>query len=165
MKDQNDAQREGTPIALFGEECLLCCGQTLIRCRNYVRRAASASSASSRRRFTMPVFWLVTGSKNSLSALRPLTAATAPFRASLVGRTIETGPSDLFRKNVGSGMIKLVCSRSAFVAVLRLGKDRFWLGSEMLGAFPALSCQVWKCMASVGPMLSRTRRTSRLLTF
>jgi len=33
----------------------------------------------------------------------------------------------------------------------------------MLGALPALSCQVWKCMISDPPILSSIRRTSRLL--
>jgi hypothetical protein len=32
------------------------------------------------------------------------------------------------------------------------------------GALPALSCQVWKCIVSVGPMLRRTRSTSGSLT-
>ena len=32
------------------------------------------------------------------------------------------------------------------------------------GAVPALSAQVWKCMVSVGPMLSRTRKTWALDT-
>ena len=43
---------------------------------------------------------------------------------------------------------------------IRLGSD----GSFKAGALPALSCQVWKCIASVGPMLRRMRNTSTLVT-
>ena len=35
------------------------------------------------------------------------------------------------------------------------------VGSVSGRALPALSCQVWKCMISEPPMLSRIRNTSR----
>ena len=38
------------------------------------------------------------------------------------------------------------------------------VGSVSGGAFPALSCHVWKCMVSVGPMLSGIRSTSVWVT-
>ena len=62
----------------------------------------------------------------------------------------------------GSGMIKFAF-RSSFAEV-RSGKvtDTPVTGSTAVKgvALPALSCQVWKCIVSVGPMLIRMRRTS-----
>src|SRR5256885_6012962 len=52
-------------------------------------------------------------------------------------------------------MIKFVCVDSP--SALRSGNTRPLVGSVSGGALPALSCQVWKCIASVGPMLSRMR--------
>src|SRR5690242_17429050 len=102
----------------------------------------------------------VAGSTKSPSWTKLLPADTAPPPpASLVGRIMDTGPNFDSRKNVGSGMIRLVWNRSATVSpppidpvapvvgstpLLRLGKER--LPSVMLGAFAALSCQTWKCM-------------------
>jgi hypothetical protein len=79
-----------------------------------------------------------------------------------VGRMIETIGNLRLRKIVGSGMIRFVCKASP--SALRSGKTRPFVGSVRGGAFPALSCQVWKCIASVGPMLSRIRSTSGWLT-
>ena len=82
-----------------------------------------------------------------------------------VGRTIETTGNLRERKFVGSGMIRLVwkfCPPKGFL--LRLGKTSPFVGSVSGGALPALSLQVWKCMASVGPMLSTTRKASGSLT-
>jgi len=89
---------------------------------------------------------------------------------------METGPNFGFKKIVGSGMIRFVWSSSAWAAVawgsLRLGNDTVApvdpgkpaSTSVICRALPALSCQVWKCAVSVGPMLRRMRRTSTLLT-
>jgi hypothetical protein len=41
-----------------------------------------------------------------------------------------------------------------------LGKVKPVIGSVSGGAFPALSCQVWKCIVSVGPILSKMRNAS-----
>jgi hypothetical protein len=38
------------------------------------------------------------------------------------------------------------------------------VGSVSGGPLPALSLQVWKCIVSVGPMLSTTRSTSGSVT-
>src|SRR4029077_3031639 len=142
------------------------------------RRASSASSARLINFATIPVFLPVAGSMKSPSSAKLTTEATAPPWASDVGRIMDTGPNFEFRKNVGSGMIRLVWNRSATVSpppiepvapvlgstpVLRGGQVR--LHSVMVGAFPALSCQTWQYMVSLGPMLRRTRKTSRLVTF
>jgi hypothetical protein len=47
---------------------------------------------------------------------------------------------------------------------LRFGNVSPFVGSVSGGALPALSAQVWKCIVSVGLMLIRIRRTSRLET-
>ena len=44
--------------------------------------------------------------------------------------------------------------------LLRSGNTSPLVGSLTGGASPALSFQVWKCIVSVGPMLSTTRSTS-----
>ena len=62
------------------------------------------------------------------------------------------------RKTVGSGMIRFVCSNSP--STVQVGERKAVVGSVNGGALPALSCQVWKCIVSVGPMLSRMRSTS-----
>src|SRR5216683_2904713 len=101
---------------------------------------------------TIPVLLLAAESRKSPSSTKLLTAATAPPPpASLVGRIMDTGPNFDSRKNVGSGMIRLVWNKSATVSpppiepvapvlgstpLLRLGKER--LPSVMLGAFAAL---------------------------
>ncbi len=94
-----------------------------------------------------------------------VSAFTAPIAAPAVsvGRMIETGGNfRLLRKNVGSGMIRFVCVSS--LPVLRFGKVSPLVGSVSGMKLPALSCQVWKCCVSVGPMLSRMRRTSGFVT-
>ena len=49
--------------------------------------------------------------------------------------------------------------------LIQVGKDQSSvLGSVSGGALPALSNHVWKCAVSVGPMLSRIRRTSTFVT-
>ena len=79
-----------------------------------------------------------------------------------VGRMIDTAgnlrPSQLV---VGSGMIRLVWKSSPpNGGLLRSGNTSPLVGSRSGGALPALSAQVWKCIVSVGPMLSTTRSTS-----
>src|SRR5215470_10257553 len=102
---------------------------------------------------------------NRPMSVRNLAAPVAtPFVP--VGRTIEhTGKFEL-RNTVGSGMIRLVWKSSPpNGGELRSGNTNVVsLGSVKGGALPALSFQVWKCIASVGPMLSTTRNTSTLLT-
>src|SRR5215475_16155070 len=98
--------------------------------------------------------------------VRKLTTPIAiPFVS--VGRMIEhTGRLELMNGH-GSGMIRLVWKssppngaefRSGNVVVLPFTGSNAVRG----GAFPALSCQVWKCIVSVGPMLIRVRNTSTL---
>ena len=121
----------------------------------------------------MPVFLPVAGLRNKPSLAKLTTEATAPPCCVEVGRMIETGPSFASRNTVGSGMIRLVWNSSATfgpvapvlgsTALLRFGNVR--APSVILGALPALSCQVWKCVISDPPILSKTRRTSRLLAF
>src|ERR1043166_4432823 len=115
-----------------------------------LRFAASAASASSMRTSTIPVFLLVPGSRKSPSFAKLTTDATAPPCCMEVGRIMATGPSFGSRNTVGSGMIKFVWNSSAMVepvapvlgstALLRFGNVRS--PSVMLGALPALSCQV-----------------------
>src|SRR3984885_15770114 len=85
-----------------------------------------------------------------------------------VGRMFEHGGSLGLRKGQGSGMIRLVENSSPPKGgALRSGKvTGTWVtGSVALsgGASPAVSDQVWKCIVSVGPMLTRMRRTSTLV--
>jgi anti-anti-sigma factor len=92
----------------------------------------------------------------------------APIAAPIVpvGRTIEQTGKLRLRNIVGSGMIRLVLKSSPPKGgALRFGKTNVVsFGSVKGGALPALSCQVWKCIASVGPMLTTIRRTSTLVT-
>src|SRR3974377_1588519 len=99
----------------------------------------------------------------SPSAVRAFTAPmAAPFVA--VGRMIETGGNFRLRKIVGSGMIRLVWeSFPAKGGGVRLGNTSPFVGSVRIFALPALSCQVWKCAVSVGPILSKIRKTSGLV--
>src|SRR5256885_6293333 len=98
---------------------------------------------------------------NSPSAVKALSAAIAAPRVS-VGRMIEQIGNRRRRKIVGSGMIRLVWVSSP--SALRSGKTKPFVGSVRGGALPALSCQVWKCIISVPPMLSRIRNTSLSVT-
>src|ERR1700721_1181487 len=111
---------------------------------------------------------------NNPSFFKLCSAAIAPPAVS-VGRMMETMPNFLFRKNVGSGMIRLVWNSSAtFGSVDPLRFGNVTVAPVEPGnpvsvsvrriALPALSCQVWKCEVSVGPIESRTRNTSALLT-
>src|ERR1700722_9069515 len=85
----------------------------------------------------------------------------APFVS--VGRMIDTLGRFRLRNGHGSGMMRLVWNVSPpNGGELRSGNTRPLVGSVKGGAFPALSCQVWKCIVSVGPMLIRIRRTSTL---
>src|SRR6266852_9999019 len=87
----------------------------------------------------------------------------APFVA--VGRMIEHTGRLRLRNGHGSGMIRLVWKSSPpNGGELRSGNTNPFVGSVRGGAFPALSCQVWKWAVSVGPMLSKIRNTSTLLT-
>src|ERR1700746_2892034 len=86
----------------------------------------------------------------------------------LVGRMIETIGRLLSRNGHGSGMIRLVWKSSPpNGGEFRSGNvtDTPVTGSTAVkgGALPALSDQVWKCIVSVGPILMRIRRTSRLV--
>ena len=84
----------------------------------------------------------------------------APFVS--VGR-IDRNQRELpTRKTVGSGMIRLVWNSSP--TAFRSGNTSPVVGSVSAGALPALSCQVWKCIISLRPMLSRTRSTSASVT-
>jgi hypothetical protein len=75
----------------------------------------------------------------------------------------------------GSGMIRLVWKSSrpngggaGKGGTLRFGNVRLPNVSGARGVetpLPALSDQVWKCMVSVGPMLSRIRNTTGSVTF
>jgi hypothetical protein len=77
-------------------------------------------------------------------------------------------------ERASSGMIRLVWKSSTpngggagKGGTLRFGNTRVpsVRGGEVLTALPALSCQVWKWEVSVGPMLSRIRKTTGLVTF
>src|SRR5215469_4808070 len=99
---------------------------------------------------------------NSPSAVNALTAPMAAPTV-LVGRTIEQGGNFRSRNGQGSGMIRFVWYDSPPKGgELRSGNTK--PASVSGGALPALSCQVWKCIASVGPMLRRIRNTSTLVT-
>jgi hypothetical protein len=117
------------------------------------RCAASASSASLSRNAKNSLDWPM-NSPSFVSAL------TAPAAASWVrvGRMIETFGNFRLRKMVGSGMFRLACRSSP--ADVRSGKVSPFVGSVSAGALPALSCHVWKCAVSVGPILSKIRKTS-----
>src|SRR6185369_2444341 len=80
----------------------------------------------------------------------------------LVGRTTEHAGRFRLRKAVGSGMMRLVWNSSPpSGGALRSGKtNEGSLGSVSAGALPTLSLHVWKCMASVGPMLRAIRNAS-----
>src|SRR3984893_7732560 len=105
-------------------------------------------------------------------------ALTAPMAAPLVsvGRMIEQFGNFLFRNGHGSGMIRFACNVSGAPLCRSLNvTDELFIGSNTVNgglgpgpgpafAFPALSCHVWKCAVSVGPMLSTTLKTSGLLT-
>src|SRR3954470_15210125 len=94
----------------------------------------------------------------AVRAFAALTAAPSVW----VGRMIEQTGDFLSRKFVGAGMIRLGLYSS--LPGLRSGNVSPVVGSVRGGALPALSCQVWKCIVSVGPMLSKMRRTSGLVT-
>src|SRR6266576_3540625 len=86
-----------------------------------------------------------------------------------VGRMTEQGGRLGSRNGQGSGMIRLFLNSSVtgVVSPVKSGKVTltFVTGSitgPKAGALPALSCQVWKCIVSVGPMLIRIRSTSVL---
>src|SRR5579885_3513109 len=124
------------------------------------RTAASACCASSCRVAKNSFDWPM----KRPSSVRALTAPIAA-PVVLVGRTMETGGNLRLRKMVGSGMIRLVWKSSPPKGgLLRSGKTSPLVGSVRAGALPALSCHVWKWAVSVGPMLSRMRSTSTLLT-
>src|SRR3954447_26066607 len=88
----------------------------------------------------------------------------APRAAAFVslGRMIEQIGNFLSRNFVGSGMMRL--GLYSALPPFRSGYVSPVVGSVRGGALPALSCQVWKCIVSVGPLLSRMRRTSGLVT-
>src|SRR5271165_5373302 len=122
--------------------------------------AASASLASCLRVLKNSLDWPM----NSPSAVRALTAPIAALSVR-VGRTIEHIGRLCFRKIVGSGMIRFDLNSSPpSGGAFRLGNSSPLVGSTSGGALPALSCHVWKCIASVGPMLSSTLSTSGSLT-
>src|SRR6266849_5628468 len=104
---------------------------------------------------------------NRPMAVKNLSAPlAAPFVS--VGRMIEHTGSLRLRNGHGSGMIRLVLKSSPPKGgEFRSGNvtDTPVIGSTAVkgGALPALSCQVWKCMVSVGPMLIRIRKTSTLV--
>src|ERR1700736_3710141 len=101
---------------------------------------------------------------NNPSAVSALAAPiAAPFIE--VGRMIEHTGNFRLRNGHGSGMIRFVWKSSLFgLGALRSGNVSPLVGSVRGGALPALSCQVWKCIVSVGPMLSRIRKTCEPLT-
>src|ERR1700730_3851173 len=130
-----------------------------------LRVAASASFAS----------WPTTSKNaegwpmNSPSAVKAWTAATAPEMLVKIetGRMIDTFGKFPLRNEQGSGMIKLVLKSSPPKGgELRSGNVRLPNVTLKGGVntLPALSDQVWKCMVSVGPMLSRIRRTTGSVT-
>ena len=126
----------------------------------YAGRAASAARASRVRASKNADDWPM----KSPSAVR---AFAAPIAAPsvLVGRMIEQTGNFRSRNTVGSGMIRLVWKSSPpNGGAFRSGNSRPLVGSLSAGALPALSIHVWKCIVSVGPMLSRIRRTSGSLT-
>ena len=80
----------------------------------------------------------------------------------LVGRMTEHLGNFRSRKLVGSGMIRFGWNTAPLA--FRSGNVSPVLGSVSGGALPALSCHVWKCIVSVGPMLSKMRSTSGFVT-
>src|SRR6516164_10774419 len=105
-------------------------------------------------------------------------AFTAPIAAPfvLVGRIIEQ-IGNLLRNGHGSGMIRLAWNVSGWLKwrskkvtselftgswTVNGGKPGGPIG--LVFALPALSCQVWKCIVSVGPILKRILKTSGSLT-
>src|SRR6266550_1352803 len=81
-----------------------------------------------------------------------------------VGRMIEHRGRFLLRNGQGSGMIRLFVNSSLETSKWGNVTETPVTGSTAVkgGALPALSCHVWKCMVSVGPMLIRMRNTSTL---
>jgi hypothetical protein len=67
------------------------------------------------------------------------------------------------RNGHGSGMIRLVWKSSPLVDTLNMRLPSVTLLGDV-NALPALSCQVWKWEVSVGPMLSKIRKTTGLVT-
>src|SRR5260370_22838684 len=102
---------------------------------------------------------------NSPSEVSALTVPTAAPTVS-VGRMIEHTGNVRLRNGHGSGMMRLVWKFSPpNGAALRSGNTKLGLVESVNGgALPALSCQVWKCAVSVGPILSRILNTSGLVT-
>src|SRR5204863_1940266 len=90
--------------------------------------------------------------RNNPVSVRNLTAPmAAPFVS--VGRTLEQMGNFRSRNIVGSGIIRLVENSSPPKGgEFKSGKTSPFVGSVKGGALPALSCQVWKCIASVGPI-------------
>jgi len=80
----------------------------------------------------------------------------------LVGRMIETIGRLRSKNGHGSGMIKLFWKSSPPPERSGNVTDTPVTGSTAVnaGALPALSDQVWKCIVSVGPILSRILRAS-----
>src|ERR1700719_618357 len=112
----------------------------------------------------------------SPSSVRLLTAPIAAFFVS-VGRIIEQLGKVLLRNGHGSGMIRLACNVSGWSKwrSKNVTDELFTESKTVNGGFPggplgfvfalpALSCHVWKCMVSVGPMLSRILKTSGSVT-
>src|SRR4029077_6657394 len=111
---------------------------------------------------------------NSPSAVKAFIVATAPPVSTEVGRMTETAGNFRLRNGHGSGIIRLVWKSSrpngggdGKGGTLRFGNTRLpsvrgARGSET--ALPALSCQVWKWEVSVGPILSRIRKTCGWVT-
>ncbi len=136
------------------------------------RRATSASSARRNSTCTIPYFYLSPGRETARHqrSSEPRPRLSPCFVE--VGRMMETGPSFSLRNKVGSGMIRLVWNSSAMSApvepvlgstpLLKFGNVRS--PPVILAALPALSCQVWKCPISEPPILSRIRKTSKLVT-
>src|SRR5205814_4469445 len=83
----------------------------------------------------------------------------------LVGRVIEQRGRLRLRNGHGSGMIRLFVNSSLATSKWGNVTETPVTGSTAVkgGALPGLSCQVWKCVVSGGPMLIRMRNTSTLL--
>ena len=102
---------------------------------------------------------------NSPSAVKALSAPMAAPSVS-VGRMIETDRELAIEEDrrLGHDQVGL----ASFTVGVEVGKGHRYpvTGSTAVrgGALPALSCQVWKCIISLPPMLSRIRSTSVWVT-
>src|SRR5262249_52418905 len=144
---KHPASRQVNPGAFQRQGSALTAPRWTLMIASHCRCAASAFFARSRMKVKNACDWPM---KRPL-AIRPSTATVAPKTAEEVetGRMTEHLGSFRLRKGQGSGMIRLLRKSSPTLGWVRSGKVSPFVGSVSGGAFPALSCQVWKCIVSL----------------